>query len=126
MDTSRYPTSYYNGNVMSSARFFFLWSNNKGCTSINSNFNFSISLESPMTSYDNSMPTYRYNPNYGTSYQTRPIDASNYANVAQRPNYSYGSNPNYGYSNGQRYEPRPQQARDVHPHYYSERNVMSF
>lgn len=113
METSRYPSGYYNGNVISFAIdptkngiFSFLWNFTEGCPICQSmhNFHFSISL-------DNSMPTYRYNSNYGSSYQNRPYDTSNYASGSPRPNYSYGSNPNY---------------RDGHPHYYSERNVMSF
>lgn len=123
MGTSRYPSGYYNGNVISftiastkHGIFSILWSATKGYTTIH-NLHYSISLESPMTSYDNSMPTYQMN---------RPHDTPNYANGSPRPNYSYGSNPNYGYSNGQRYDPRTQPIRDVHPHYYSERNVMSF
>lgn len=78
-----------------------------------------------MTFYDNSMPTYGYSSNYGSSYQDCAHDTMNYYGL-QRPNYSYDSNPNHGYSSGQRYEPRPQLARDVQPHYYPERNVMSF
>lgn len=118
MENSRYPPSYYNGNVLIYfGTFFSLWNVTQGCA-FTHDFSFSTSSESPMTSYGNSMPNYRYNPNYGSSYQTRAPDTMNYA---------YGSpRSNYGYPSGQRYEPRPQSTRDIHPHYYSERNVMSF
>lgn len=127
MDNSRYSPNYYNGNVLSFAAdngfVSFVWNATQGCA-FTHNFSFSFSSESPMPTYDNSMPNYRYNSNYDFSNQRRPMDTTNYGYGSTRPSHSYGSNPNYGYPSGQRYEPRPQS--NTHPHYYSERNVMSF